>query len=116
MASPAYMTVKIAMFTTQCAVNTNGNAQRAEHERGPGHAGASAGSQRSPLGYPNSPCGRTSRTAISTMKNVNEAQVGEISAANTASVTPMSSAATIAPPRLPIPPSTMIVSSREIRS
>jgi len=50
------------------------------------------------------------------MKNVNDDQVGEISAANTASAIPMNSAAMMAPPRLPSPPSTMIERSREIRS
>ena len=65
---------------------------------------------------PKIPCGRTSRNAIRTTKNENDAQIGEISTATIASITPMTSAATTAPPRLPRPPSTTIESSREIRS
>ena len=53
---------------------------------------------------------------MSTMKNVNADQVGEIVTDRTASATPMNSAATTAPPRLPMPPSTMMDSRREIRS
>src|SRR5207302_3490142 len=65
---------------------------------------------------PKIPCGRTSRKTISTTKYENAAHVGAHSTATTASVTPMTSAATTAPPRLPRPPSTTIESSREIRS
>ena len=49
-------------------------------------------------------------------KNKIDDQVGEMSTASTASHTPITSAAITAPVRLPRPPSTMIVSSREIRS
>src|SRR5256885_259685 len=83
----------------------------AAHEARGGRAAHSVRSRS-----PKMPCGRTSSTASRTTKNENAAQVGEISTATTASVTPIRSAATTAPPRLPSPPSTTIESSREIRS
>jgi hypothetical protein len=51
-----------------------------------------------------------------TTKKVNDDHVGETSAAKTASPTPIARAATTAPPRLPSPPRTTIVSRREMRS
>ena len=113
------MTVKMAMFTTHGSLKTNGKAtQRGGEHRSPrARPAAVSGLTSAPRSRtPNRPCGRTTSTAIRTTKNTNDDQVGEMVAASTASDTPMTSAATTAPARLPRPPRTMIVSRREIRS
>src|SRR5258706_391378 len=69
-----------------------------------------------PASCPNRPCGRTSSTSTSRMKKTRVDNVADQSAAVTSSTTSMAKEAISAPPRLPMPPSTMMTSRREMRS
>src|SRR6266566_4884130 len=69
-----------------------------------------------PSGCPKSPCGRITRTVISTMKKTVLDHTGDHTTAVTSPITSKTTEAIKAPLKLPSPPRTIITSKREIRS
>jgi len=65
---------------------------------------------------PYRPCGRTTKTETRITKKTKFPHTGDMTTAVTSMVTSITIAPITAPRRLPSPPRTMMVSSREIRS